>query len=129
LPLQERAKGAQVRTVFAGGRVFDGTGAAVADADVAVVDGRIDEVGVGLDGDEQVDVGGSTLLPGLFDTHVHVMFGHVDFWRLLQTPCAYRFYDAICTLDAPIRSGITTVRDAGGADLGIKQAVEEGIVR
>jgi imidazolonepropionase-like amidohydrolase len=125
----ERAKGAQVRTVFAGGRVFDGTGAAVAEADVAVVDGRIVEVGVGLDGDEQIDVGGSTLLPGLFDTHVHVMFGHVDFWRLMQEPFSYRFYDAIRNLDATLRVGITTVRDAGGADLGVKQALEEGIVR
>jgi imidazolonepropionase-like amidohydrolase len=126
--LHERAKGAEVRTVFAGGRVFDGTGAPVAEADVAVVDGRIDEVGVGLDGDEQIDVGGSTLLPGLFDTHVHVMFGHVDFWRLMQEPFSYRFYDAIRNLDATLRLGITTVRDAGGADLGVKQALEEGIV-
>jgi imidazolonepropionase-like amidohydrolase len=118
-----------VRTVFAGGRVFDGTGAAVAEADVAVVDGLIDEVGVGLDGDEQVDVRGSTLLPGLFDTHVHVTIGHVDIWRHLQTPFSYRFYDAIRNLDATLRLGITTVRDAGGADLGLKQAVEEGIVR
>jgi imidazolonepropionase-like amidohydrolase len=118
-----------VRTVFAGGRVFDGTGAAIAEADVAVVDGQIAEVGLGLDGDEHVDVAGSTLLPGLFDTHVHVMFGHVDFWRHLQTPFSYRFYDAIRNLDATIRIGITTVRDAGGADLGVKQAVEEGIVR
>ena len=84
-----------MRTVFAGGRVFDGTGAAVAEADVAVVDGQIVEVGVGLDGDEQIDVGGTTLLPGLFDTHVHVMFGHVDIWRHLQTPFSYRFFDAI----------------------------------
>ena len=118
-----------MRTVFAGGRIFDGTGAAVAEADVAVVDGRIDEVGVGLDGDEQVDVGGSTLLPGLFDTHVHVMFGHVDVWRLMQEPFSYRFYDAIRNLDSTLRIGITTVRDAGGADLGVKRAVEEGIVR
>jgi imidazolonepropionase-like amidohydrolase len=117
-----------VRTVFAGGRVFDGTGAAVTEADVAVVDGRIVEVGVGLDGDEQVDVGGSTLFPGLFDTHVHVMFGHVDFWRLMQEPFSYRFYDAIRNLDATLRLGITTVRDAGGADLGVKQALEEGII-
>jgi imidazolonepropionase-like amidohydrolase len=118
-----------VRTVFSGGRVFDGTGAPIAGADVAVEDGLIAEVGVGLDGDEQVDVSGSTLLPGLFDTHVHVMFGHVDLWRHLQTPFSYRFYDAIKNLDATIRVGITTVRDAGGADLGVKQAVEEGIVR
>jgi len=118
-----------VRTVFTGGRVFDGTGAAVAEADVAVEDGLIAEVGAGLDGDEQVDVSGSTLLPGLFDTHVHVMFGHLDMWRHLQTPFSYMFYDAIRNLEATIRVGITTVRDAGGADLGVKRAVEDGIVR
>jgi imidazolonepropionase-like amidohydrolase len=118
-----------VRTVFSGGRVFDGTGAAVADADVAIEDGLIAEVGVGLDGDEQVDVSGSTLLPGLFDTHVHVMFGHLDIWKRLQTPFSYRFYDAIKNLDATIRVGITSVRDAGGADPGVRRAVEEGIVR
>ena len=118
-----------MRTVFTGGRIFDGTGAPVAEADVAIADGLIAEVGVGLDGDEQVDVSGSTLLPGLFDTHVHVMFGHIDIWKHLQTPFSYRFYDAIKNLDATIRVGITTVRDAGGADLGVKRAVEEGIVR
>src|SRR5947209_7022490 len=118
-----------MRTVFTGGRIFDGTGAAVAEADVAVEGGLIAEVGVGLDGDEQVDVSGSTLLPGLFDTHVHVMFGHLDMWRHLQTPFSYMFYDAIRNLDATIRVGITTVRDAGGADLGVKRAVEDGIVR
>ena len=47
-----------MRTVFTGGRVFDGTGAAVAEADVVVEDGLIVEVGAGLDGDEQVDVAG-----------------------------------------------------------------------
>lgn len=118
-----------MRTVFTGGKVFDGTGAPVAEADVAIEDGLIAEVGVGLDGDEQVDVAGSTLLPGFFDTHVHVMFGHLDMWTHLQTPFSYRFYDAIKNLDATIRCGITTVRDAGGADLGVKRAVEEGIVR
>jgi imidazolonepropionase-like amidohydrolase len=118
-----------MRTVFTGGRVFDGTGAPVAEADVAVEGGYIAEVGVGLDGDEQVDVSGSTVLPGLFDTHVHVMFGHLDMWKHLQTPFSYRFYDAIKNLDATIRVGITTVRDAGGADPGVRRAVEEGIVR
>ena len=36
------------RTVFTGGRVFDGTGADPADADIAIQDGRILEVGPGL---------------------------------------------------------------------------------
>jgi imidazolonepropionase-like amidohydrolase len=76
-----------------------------------------------------VDVSGLTLLPGLFDCHVHVMLGHVDVWRLIQTPFSYRFYDAIRNLEATLRIGITTVRDAGGADLGVKQALADGIIR
>ena len=118
-----------MRTVFAGGRVFDGTGAPIGEADVAMVDGWIEEVGTGLDGDEVVDVSGLTLLPGLFDCHVHVLLGHVDVWRLMQTPFSYRFYDSVGNLEATLRAGITTVRDAGGADLGLKQALEEGLVR
>lgn len=118
-----------MRTVFAGGRVFDGTGAAIGEADVAVRDGAIEEVGPGLDGDESIDVSGLTLLPGLFDTHVHVMLGTVNGWRLAQTPFSYRFYDSIRNLQATLRVGITTVRDAGGADLGLRQALAEGLVQ
>ena len=118
-----------MRTVFAGGLVFDGTGAPPVEADVAVEDEWIVDVGRGLDGDDSVDVSGLTLLPGLFDTHVHVMFGHIDTWRWLHTPFSYRFYDAIRNLEATLAAGITTVRDAGGADLGVKQAVDDGIVR
>jgi imidazolonepropionase-like amidohydrolase len=118
-----------MRTVLAGGLVFDGTGGPPAPADVAVESDRVVDVGDGLDGDEVVDASGLTLLPGLFDTHVHVMFGHVDVWRFLQEPFSYRFYDAIRNLDATLAAGITTVRDAGGADLGVKQALADGIVR
>jgi imidazolonepropionase-like amidohydrolase len=117
-----------VRVLFSGAEVFDGTGAAPAPADVAVEDGRIVEVGTGLDGDELVDVSGRTLLPGLFDTHVHVMIAHVDLWRLVQTPFSYRFYQAIHNLQATLGIGITTVRDAGGADLGLKQALIDGLI-
>jgi imidazolonepropionase-like amidohydrolase len=115
--------------VFSGGLVLDGTGSPPAGADVAVEGEWIVEIGSGLDGDDVVDVSGSTVLPGLFDTHVHVMFGHVDMWRFLQTPFSYRFYDAIRNMEATLAAGITTVRDAGGADLGVKQAVEDGLVR
>ncbi|HEX2222057.1 MAG TPA: amidohydrolase family protein [Candidatus Limnocylindria bacterium] len=117
------------RTLFTGAMIFDGTGAPPAPGDVAVEDGRITEVGVGLDGDERVDVGGRTLLPGLFDCHTHVVVSHVDELRNLHAPFSYRFYEAARNLDATLRAGITTVRDAGGADLGIKQAVGDGLIR
>ena len=116
------------RTVFRGGSVFDGTGADPRLADVVVEGGRIVDVGTGLDGDEAVEVAGKTLLPGLFDCHVHVVMSHVDAWRMANTPFSYHFYEAARNLRATLRVGITSVRDAGGADLGIKQAVADGLI-
>jgi imidazolonepropionase-like amidohydrolase len=116
------------RTVFRGGSVFDGSGAVPALADITVEDGRIVDVGTGLDGDEVVEAEGRTILPGLFDTHVHVVFSHVDAWKLANTPFSYPFYEAARNLRDTLRVGITSVRDAGGADLGIKQAVADGLI-
>jgi imidazolonepropionase-like amidohydrolase len=116
------------RVVLSGGRVFDGTGAAPADADVVVEDGRFVEVGSGLDADEGVDVTGMTLLPGLFDTHIHVASRYDDFdeWRMLNEPFTLPFFRVGQALRTTIALGITTVRDASGADAGLKAAVEEG---
>src|SRR3954449_7581715 len=116
------------RRVFSGGQVLDGTGSPAAAADVAVQDGRIVEVGTGLDGDEVVDCAGATVLPGLFDCHVHVMISGVDMLRLLQTPFSYRFYEAVHNLRRTLALGITSVRDAGGADLGVAEAVRNGLI-
>lgn len=116
------------RTLFLGGSVFDGTGAPPAAADVVVADGRFVAIGSGLDGDESVDVTGRTLLPGLFDCHTHVMISHIDLWCHLNTPFSYPFYEAVENLEATLRTGIATVRDAGGADLGLKQAVTDGLI-
>ena len=116
------------RTVFRGGRVFDGTGAPPETADLVVEDGRIVDMGPGLDGDEAVELDGRTLLPGFFDCHTHVMVSHIDLWRQVQTPFSYQFYEAAANLLATLRIGITSVRDAGGADLGVKQAVANGLI-
>ena len=116
------------KTLFAGGQVFDPVSMSASAADVVVEDGRIAAVGTGLDGDEQVDVSGRTLLPGLFDCHTHVMITHIDMWKMLQRPFSYVFYEAERNLAATLRIGITTIRDAGGADLGVKTAVEDGLV-
>jgi imidazolonepropionase-like amidohydrolase len=116
------------RIVVRGGRIFDGTGADPADGDVAIEDGRIVEVSTGLDGDEAVDVAGKVLLPGLFDCHTHVCTSGVDPLGNLIRPFSYQFYEAQRNLAATLRIGITTIREAGGADLGIKQAVEDGLI-
>jgi len=116
------------RIVFSGGRVFDGTGADPYPADVAIEDDRIVAVGPSLDGDRVIDVVGRTLLPGLFDCHVHVALSHVDVWQLAQQPFSYQFYVAEANLRATLATGITSVRDAGGADLGMQRAVDDGLI-
>ena len=116
------------RLLFAGASIVDGTGSDPAVADVTVEDGRIVEVGRGLDGDERIDLDGKALLPGLFDCHTHVVVSSIDTMNLIQTPFSYRFFQAARNLEATLRIGITTVRDAGGADLGVKQAVADGLV-
>ena len=119
---------AVTKTVFHGGQVFDGTGAAPAAADVLVEDGRIVAVGPGLDGDEGVDCAGTTVLPGLFDCHVHLAVTDISAQRFQQTPFSVRFYEAMDNMAATLAAGVTTVRDAAGADLGMKTAVEKGLV-
>jgi imidazolonepropionase-like amidohydrolase len=116
------------RLVLGGGVVFDGR-SEPSPADVCIQDGRIVDVGARLDGDERLDVGGHVLLPGLFDCHTHVMLSTVDHWRILQQPFSYQFYEAARNLAATLDVGITTARDAGGADMGVKRAQADGLIR
>jgi imidazolonepropionase-like amidohydrolase len=116
------------RTVFHGGQVFDGTGTEPRGADVVIEDGRIVGLGPGLEGDEGVDCAGMTVLPGLFDCHVHLRVTDINAMRWQQTPFSLTFYEAVENMRATLAAGITTVRDAAGADLGMKTAVERGMV-
>jgi imidazolonepropionase-like amidohydrolase len=116
------------RTVLRGGRVFDGTGRDPDHADVAIEDERIVGLGTGLDGDVEVDVRDRTILPGMFDCHTHVCTSNVDLWGAVQRPFSFQFYEAAQNLQKTLAIGITSVRDAGGADLGIKEAVANGLI-
>lgn len=117
------------RTVFTNASIFDGTGAPFAAGDILVEDGRITDVGSGLEGDEQIDLGGKALLPGFGDCHVHVMLEDVDIFGIMQKPFSLNFFQATVALRKTLETGITSIRDAGGADLGVKAAVESGIVK
>src|SRR3954451_21557362 len=115
------------RTVFAGGLVYDGTTAAPSQADVLVEDGRILEVGSDLDGDTAVDCAGGFLSPGFFDCHVHVVMDNPSFIEMIEQPFSLQFFKAAVNLRKTLEAGVTSVRDAGGADLGIKTAVDRGL--
>lgn len=92
---------------------------------MAIVDDRIVDVGPGLDGDEAVDCSGGLLLPGLIDCHTHVCLSQTmrDPFGL---PRSARPLSAVPVLRTLLSRGITTVRDAWGADAGVRLAVEKG---
>lgn len=116
------------------GLVFDGTGAAPRIADVAFSDGRVSAVGSdlptsGIGPDQIVDCSGKTVIPGLIDCHVHFMVdGNFNPGDHGQTPFSYNFYAAAERMKRTLDVGITTVREAGGSDLGVKEAQEKGLI-
>jgi imidazolonepropionase-like amidohydrolase len=117
-----------VRTLIHGGDVFDGSGSSPEPADVVVESGRIVDVGIGLDGDSAIDATGLTVLPGLIDCHVHVISSGFDVVKRASEPFSYQFYGAQRNLMRTLDIGVTTVRDAAGADLGMKYAVADGSI-
>jgi imidazolonepropionase-like amidohydrolase len=117
------------------GTLIDGTGSApLSDAAVLVKENRIHSVGyvssLSLPDAQttEIDAGGGFILPGFIDTHVHVMLQGVNIARDIVTPFSMRFFNAVNYMKNTIEAGITSVRDAGGADAGVKQAVESGVV-
>lgn len=122
-------------TLIHNGTLIDGNGGEpVTDAAVLIEDNIIRAVGrrqeIELPGAEatEIDAGGGTILPGFIDTHVHLMLEGIDLIRIMTTPFSFNFYKAIDNMRRTLWAGVTSVRDAGGADAGLKQAVEQGLV-
>ena len=80
----------------------------------------------GNNADIRIDGRGKTVIPGLIDCHVHVTAATADFPALRRWSPAYTTVRALTILSAMIRRGFTTVRDAGGADWGLAQAIQQG---
>jgi len=123
-----------VAKLIRNGTLIDGTGAApIADGGVLIENGKIVAAGAfaslpNLGDVEEIDAQGGYIMPGLIDTHVHVMGEGMDLVGQMQKPFSFMFYQAIGYLARTLECGVTTVRDAGGADAGVKKAVEDGII-
>jgi imidazolonepropionase-like amidohydrolase len=124
-------------------RVFDGTANETHAGWVVLVEGqKITFAGPAdkLDAPKAatvINLPGTTLLPGLIDAHSHLLLYPYDqkSWddQVLKEPLAERICRATVHAKADLLSGFTTLRDlgtegAGFADVGIKSAIEKGIV-
>ena len=118
--------------VFANCAVLDGTRRERReDHHVLVEGGQISEVSdrpISSATAEIVDLKGRTLMPGLIDAHVHVIAVDQVLARLSERPVSLLTLQAARVLEGMLQRGFTTIRDAGGADGGLAEAVEEGLV-
>jgi imidazolonepropionase-like amidohydrolase len=99
--------------------------------EVLVEDDRIKEVSakpIKAANAQVVDCGKRTLMPGLIDCHVHVFLSEVNIRNLENVPLTLMTARAADLMKGMIDRGFTTVRDTGGADWGIKTAVDTGLI-
>ena len=118
--------------ILANCAVLDGTrGERREDHHVLIEDGRILEVAdqpLRSKTAETIDLRGRTLMPGLIDAHVHVIAVDALLGRLAEQPLTLVTMQAARVLEGMLRRGFTTVRDAGGADGGLAEALAQGLM-
>src|SRR3989475_10763022 len=123
--------------------IFDGDSAQLHDGWVVVVRGEKIEAAGPIStvriqaGARSIDLPGLTLMPGLIDAHSHVLLHPYSetSWndQVAHEALSLRVARATNHLRSTLMAGFTTVRDlgtegAGYADVGLKQAVNQGII-
>ncbi|HEX4008042.1 MAG TPA: amidohydrolase family protein [Acidobacteriaceae bacterium] len=76
---------------------------------------------------EVIDVRGRTVIPGLIDSHVHVMASMMDLAANAQLPAAMAILRAVPILKGMLERGFTTVRDVAGASFALAEAIAQGL--
>jgi len=117
-------------TLFTNGLFLDVEAATYREGDLQVDDGIIAEAGSPLPLDaRRTDLAGAYVLPGLIDSHVHIMASTADFAELARWPVTYNAHHTARLLGQMLDRGFTTVRDMAGGDYGTWRALEEGLIR
>lgn len=115
--------------VITGAAVMGPTGSFDDGISVVVRDGVVAAVGRDIPrGLEVVDLAGHWLMPGVHDCHSHVFWNQFHAADRERLPLTYRTAAAARSLEATLRAGVTSVRDAGGADAGLRDAVRDGLL-
>lgn len=133
LALAAPAAAAADAVLFRDVRVFDGVGPALsAPTRVLVRGNRIEAIGPALEaGDARVVEGqGRTLMPGLIDVHVHMVFSAMDMATMQSPGLTPQAAERAAAEGAGrmLLRGFTSVRDVGGPIFPLKAAIDRGAV-
>jgi imidazolonepropionase-like amidohydrolase len=118
--------------LFAGGNVLDPEAGRIQPRlDVLVEGDRIVAVAANIappEGCRVIDVTGKTVMPGLIDCHVHVVAETLNLWANIIAPTSLAALRSARVMEEALMKGFTTLRDLGGADIGLVRGVEEGLI-
>ncbi len=120
--------------VFSNVRIFDGKSASlIAGRNLLVEGNRIKAIAAAgerpPEGAKIIDGGGRTLMPGLIDAHWHALMCAIPEMVALTADVPYVHLVAAQEAERTLMRGFTTVRDAGGPTLGLKMAVDQGLLK
>jgi imidazolonepropionase-like amidohydrolase len=117
--------------LFHGGRFLDPRLDDLRDGiELLVEDGLVKDVSdrsIQATSAQRIDLHGRTLMPGLIDAHVHIALTEVNLQLLADVPLTLLSAKGSVAMRAMLMRGFTTLRDTGGADWGMKAAVEQGL--
>jgi imidazolonepropionase-like amidohydrolase len=118
--------------LFKNVKVFDGKSERLtANTSVLVVGNKIQKIGgdIAAPADGTIIEGdGRVLMPGLIDAHWHAFMASTPQMVLMTADPSYTHHLAGRQAEATLMRGFTTVRDLGGPVLGLKRAVDEGVL-
>jgi imidazolonepropionase-like amidohydrolase len=120
-----------LRRAILNARLFDSAAGVFRDRTTIVIEGeRVVEVTqqpITVDDAAIIDAAGRAVLPGLIDAHVHVVATSHDLVSLALQPPSLVTAQSSHLMREMLHRGFTAVRDAGGADHGLQEAVARGL--
>ena len=118
--------------VFDNCHVFDAANPTLLEDHHVVVEGErikeVTDVRPKLSDVTRFDLGGRTVIPGLIDAHAHVCLPDYNLTALRAMQPSRMFAEAASSLKKMLARGFTSIRDAAGADRGLADAVDTGVI-
>lgn len=110
-------------------KIFDGE-KIINQNSILIKNNKFKNIGVNLKSSKdtnKINLKNYFVMPGLIDAHFHANTPNYDFYSSDKYPKNYIAFHAHNILNDTLFRGFTTVRDAGGGDIGIKMALDENL--
>jgi imidazolonepropionase-like amidohydrolase len=120
------------RTLFENATLLDPDAGELRPGRHVLVEGEriaaVDASPIAAEVSRRIDCAGRVLMPGLIDAHVHAVITTMDLSAMERRPASLVAQEARRILEGMAQRGFTSVRDAGGADWGLAEASDRGLV-